>query len=237
MMRRKTYRSAYRSEGMTLIEVMIAVAIMGMISAVIWGGFTQTIATRTRVTAGLDRNQEVTSAVERMARELSQAFVSTHLNPNQSLQVVQTIFDGIDHGDRDRINFTSFSHQRLYRDAHESDQNELSYFVTDHPTDSDVQILARREAVRIDDRPEQGGRIEILLNDVEEFDVEYLDHLTGQWLRTWSTVQAAGQPNRLPAQIKIRIVTNHPDTGRPMTLATRIELPIRYALNHATYIR
>ena len=222
---------------MTLIEVMIAVAIMGMISAVVWGGFSQTIATRARVTEGLDRSQEVTSALERMARELSQAFVSTHLNPNQSLQVVQTLFEGIDHGDRDRLNFTSFSHQRLYRDANESDQNELSYFITDHPTDRDVRILARREAVRIDERPDQGGRIEILLSDIEEFDVEYLDHLTGQWLRSWSTIQAAGQPNRLPAQIKIRIVTKHPTTGRPITLATRIELPMRYALNHATYIR
>ena len=226
----------HNQTGMTLIEIMISIAIMGMLSVAVWGGFSQTMLTKQRIEANLDRNHTVTMAVERMAREMSQAFVSTHLNPNPALQSIQTIFEGIDHGDHDRINFTSFSHQRLYRDAHESDQNEISYFMMRHP-EEDYQILARRESVRIDDRPEEGGRVEILLEDVEEFDLEYLDSISNQWLRSWSTVQAAGQPNRLPIQVRIHIVVNHPSTGRPMTFGTRVFLPIRYGLNHATYIR
>ncbi len=229
-------RRRRRTAGITLIEVMIAVAILGLITVTVWGTFSQMITARARMDEGLDRNHTMTMAVERMARELSQAFVSTHQNPNPSLQVVGTAFEGIDHGDRDRINFTSFSHQRLYRDAHESDQNELSYFIMRHPTE-DYDILARRESPRIDDRPEEGGRVEILLEDVEEFDLEYLDSTTGQWVREWSTTQAAGQPNRLPIQVKIRVVVAHPETRRPMTIGTRVHLPIRFGLNHATYIR
>ena len=33
------------------------------------------------------------------------------------------------------VDFTSFSHRRLFRDAHESDQNEISYFLASDPRD------------------------------------------------------------------------------------------------------
>ncbi|MEM7609058.1 MAG: type II secretion system protein GspJ [Myxococcota bacterium] len=234
----RTPSPARRStRGLTLIEVMIAVAIMAMMSVTLWGGFNQTIVARSRISERLDRSQEVTAAVERMARELSQAFVSTHLNPNQSLQTMITAFEGQDRGRRDRIDFTSFSHRRLYRNAHESDQNEISYFVTDHPTEDNIEVLARREQPRIDDEPGRGGRVEILLNDIEEFEVEYLDSVSGQWTTQWSTTQAAGQPNRLPIQVKISITVLDPETRRPQTVGTRVHLPIRYGLNHAVYIR
>ena len=73
--------------------------------------------------------------IERMVRELQMAFVSAQINPSPALQVVNTAFVGSDFMAGSRIDFTSFSHQRLYRDAHESDQNELSYYVDDDPHD------------------------------------------------------------------------------------------------------
>ena len=94
--------------------------------------------------------------IERMARELSMAFVSAQLNKSPALQVVKTAFVGTDPGKGSRIDFTSFSHQRLYRDAHESDQNELSYFVADDPEDAEPHVLARREQQPHRRRPARG---------------------------------------------------------------------------------
>ena len=225
-----------RSDAFTLIEVMLAIAIAAMIGAMIYGGFAQTALNRSRIEDDLNRNRAIHLTMEKISRELSMAFVSTHVNPGLALQSVRTAFVGKDHGAEDRIDFTSFSHRRLYRDAHESDQNELSYFVTRHPDDPSMKVLARREQNRIDDDPQRGGKVQILLEDIQSFDVEYYDSVSSQWQKTWDTTQALGQSNRLPLQVKISIKIKDPRRkNEEQTFSTRATLPMTYALNHANY--
>lgn len=235
--RRRARRRARRLAGITLIEALVAIAILSIVSVMIWGGFAQTTRNKKRIEGDVERNHEVQAALNRMARELSMAFVSAQLNPNPALQTVQTAFVGTDRGSGDRIDFTSFSHRRLIRDAHEGDQNELSYFVARHPEDSSIRVLARREQNRIDDDPRSGGRVEILVEDIQDFELEYLDPLTGNWLSSWDTTQgASGQPNRLPSQVKITLTIPHPRRrSRELVYGTRATIPIRFALNHAIY--
>jgi len=223
--------------GVTLVEAMVAITILSIVSALVWGGYDQTMKNKQRVEGNVDRNHMIFAALDRMQRELHMAFVSVHMNPSPSLQTVQTCFVGRDRGARDRVDFTSFSHQRLITDAHESDQNELSYFVTAHPDDSSIKVLARREQNRIDDRPQEGGRVQILVEDVEGLDLEYYDNLQNQWVRNWDSTQATGQPNRLPTQVKIVLTVPHPRRrGAELTFGTRANIPITHALNHAIYI-
>ncbi len=222
-------------EGMTLIEAMIAIVILAIVGTMVWEGFSQTERTKKRLEAQADRTQVLRVALERMARELSMAYVSAQVNPSTALQVVKTAFIGTDQGDSSRVDFTSFSHQRLYRDAHESDQNELSYFVMEDPDDSSKKVLVRREQNRIDDDPQHGGRIEVMVHDVTRFELSYLDPQSTEWVSTWDTTQAAGQPNRLPSQVKILLTLHTPDGKHTVTYGTRAELPLTWALNHAIY--
>lgn len=227
---------ADRQSGMTLIEAMVAIAIIAIIMTLVWGGFSQTARNKRIVEEEVDRYHVVQLALERMQRELSMAYVSAQLNPNSALQVVQTAFVGTDRSGGDRVDFTSFSHQRLYRDAHESDQNEVSYFVTRHPEHRDQRVLARREQNRVDDNPRSGGLVQILVEDVRDFQLEYLDPVSGEWQRTWDTTQAASQPNRLPTQVKIFLEV--PDLRRPdrdRTFGTRASVQVIWGLNHAIY--
>lgn len=229
-------RLARARAGLTLIEVMLAMTIFAMISVMLYTGFVQTARNKQRVEQRLDRAHEVRAGVQRMARELSMAYVSIHKNPSPSLWTVVTAFIGKEDKGGSRIDFTSFSHQRLYRDAHESDQNELSYFVTAHPEDGSRDVLARREQARIDDDPQKGGHTQILIDDVVSFELEFLDPLSLEWLSSWDTTQDAMQPNRMPAQVKIRVtVPNTRGYGPDQVFATRTVLPIRYALNHSAY--
>jgi len=225
-----------RQQGITLIEAMVAIAILAIVATLVWGGFSQTARNKKRVEYQLDRYHVVQAAMSRMVRELSMAFVSAQMNPNQALQTVRTAFIGTDRGHRDRIDFTSFSHQRLRRNAHESDQHELSYFVARDPDDSSVRVLARRHQRRIDDEPTEGGTVQIMVDDVKEFDLSYLDPMTGEWVDTWDTTQGAMQPNRLPSQVKILLTVPDPmDPDEERTFGTRATLPLRWALNHAIY--
>ncbi|HLU47528.1 MAG TPA: type II secretion system protein GspJ, partial [Planctomycetota bacterium] len=193
-----------RRAGVTLIEVMIAITIFGIVGSLVYSTFIQTARQKTRIEETLDRHHVIEAALERMARELSMAFVSTQVNPQGSLQVTSTAFIGTDRGRRDRIDFTSFSHQRLFRDARESDQNEISYFLASDPNDPGGTVLARREQNRIDEDPTRGGIVQVLIEGVDEFELEYLDPTTQLWITRWDSTSAAGQLHRLPTQMKIR---------------------------------
>jgi general secretion pathway protein J len=222
--------------GLTLIEVMVAMAIIAIVSTLLYTGFTQTARNKRRIESEMDRHHEIRMGLERIARELSMAYVSAQVNPSPALQVVNTAFVGKESGGGSRIDFTSFAHQRLYRDAHESDQNELSYFLADDPDDSSRNVLARREQQRIDDDPLTGGNAQVLIRDVTGFELSYLDPQTGEWLSTWDTTQAAMQPNRLPSQVFVKItVPNVRGQGPEQVFGTRTSLPLQFALNHAIY--
>ncbi len=222
--------------GFTLLEIMLAVSVLALVGTMIYSGFSQTALNKARIEGDVNHSRVVHMALERMVRELSMAFVSTHVNPSLDLRVVDTAFIGKDNGKDDRIDFTSFSHRRLYRNARESDQNEISYFVTEHPDDPGTMVLARREQNRIDDDPRRGGKSQILVENVEEFNVEYFDPLLSDWVQTWNTEDMLAQPNRLPTQVRIRLAVKHPRRrGETQAFGTRVTIPLTYALNHANY--
>jgi len=222
--------------GFTLLEIMLAVSVLALVGTMVYGGFSQTALNKARIEEDVEHSRIIHMTLERMARELTVAFVSTHVNPSLDLRVVDTAFIGKDNGRDDRIDFTSFSHRRLYRNARESDQNEISYFVTEHPDDPGVQVLARREQNRIDDDPRRGGKSQILVENVEEFNLEYFDPLLTDWVQTWNTEDVLAQPNRLPTQVRIRLGVKDPRRrGETQTFGTRVTIPLTYALNHASY--
>lgn len=222
--------------GFTLIEVMVAVTIIAIVSTLIYTGFSQTSRNKQRIEADLARNHEIRHGIERIARELSMAYTSAQLNSNAALHAITTSLVATDAARGSRIDFNSFSHQRLYRDAHESDQNELSYYVDDDPDDKSKRALLRREQRRPDDDPRHGGQVQVLIHDVVKFELSYLDPQSGQWLTTWDTSQAAMQPNRLPSQVQIKLtVPNLRGDGPNETFGTRTTIPLQFALNHAIY--
>jgi general secretion pathway protein J len=235
-MSRQPKRSRRSLAGMTLIEAMVSITILSIVSVMVFGGFEQTMRNKSRVEAQGDRAHVVRVAMERMARELQSAFVSLHVNPSSQLVSMRTIFHGRREGRGSRIDFTSFSHRRLYRDAHESDQNELGYFLAEHRGEDRRmhRVLVRRESSRIDDQPEEGGQQMILVEDVREFELDYFDAASFSWVDGWDTT--GSEQNRLPAQVRIRLVVpslSDPDDDE--TYATRVSIPITYALNHAVY--
>lgn len=229
-------RRGTRQRGLTLVEVLVAIAIFAIVAVVVFGGFNQTMINKRVVEEEADRTHVIRVSLERMVRELSMAYVSVQVNINPSLQTMNTCFIGGRGGRGHRIDFTSFSHRRLYRDAHESDQNELSYFVTTDPEDSSKLVLARREQNRIDDDPQTGGTVQVMVRDVVEFDAEYLDPLSGEWIEEWDTRDLTHQPNRLPIQVKLSLTVRDEDAPRGQrTYVTRAQPMITWGVNHAVY--
>lgn len=226
--------------GFTLVEVLVAVAVLAAIAMLIYGAFAGLKRSKEGIERVGDRYREGRLALEQISRDLQSAYLSLHAPIDQSAIVQKTAFIGTRGTPADRIDFNSFSYRRLDRDSHESDQAEISYFGSNDPKQRSITDLARRVNPRLDQNPERGGRVDVIATDIDLFDVAYLDPLTGQWTETWDTTQATGPLNRLPLQVRIVIVLNGggrsaADRAREtIRLETKVPIHIQRPLTFAT---
>ncbi|MCC6900208.1 MAG: prepilin-type N-terminal cleavage/methylation domain-containing protein [Polyangiaceae bacterium] len=226
--------------GFTLVELLVAIVVLSMISILIYSAFAGMKRSREGIQRVGDRYREGRLAMDRITREISSAYVSAHIPIDQSIVVVKTAFVGTRGTPADRVDFATFSNVRRDRDAHDSDQAEISYFGEADKKQQGQNHLVRRVSGRPDLKPERGGRVEVLATDIDLFDLEYLDPLTGQWTETWDTSQATGQLGRLPLQVRVILVLNEgrraaEGRGRePIRFTSKIAIPIQKALTFAT---
>jgi len=222
--------------GLTLIEAMVSIGVLALIGSLIYGAFDGMSRSRKGISQMNDRYHQGRAAIQRMAREIQAAFVSKHgdYTNSQTLasqQVRKTAFVGKDEGTFDRLDFTSFAHQRLAKDAHESDQCEIGYFGARN--DAGTTDLVRREDKILDMEPTKGGVVNVLVEDVQSFDVTYWDDTTNEWVESWDTTQATGQPFRLPKQVLITLILNGGPGGKPIELRARVSPAMQLALDFA----
>ncbi len=220
-----------RSRGMTLFEIVVAVSILTMVAVLIYGVVDS--LSRGRKGEGLrsERAHEGREALQRIVRDLSSAYLSTHTPVARAQQTERTALVGRGSTPFDRIDFTAFAHKRTERDAHESDQAEVGYFVVPDPELPDKMDLVRREQTPIDLEPLKGGIVNVVAENVSEFDLHYLDPTTGQWLESWDSMQVSGQPNRLPLAVSVRIVLKGIGEGPAFAYETKVFLPIQQPLS------
>jgi general secretion pathway protein J len=220
-----------RARGMTLLEIMVSIAILAMVSLLIYGAFDSMSRGKKGEERRSERARQGRDAVQRMARDISSAFLSMHNPQNLALATRTTAFIGTSGAPFDRLDFAAFAHKRVEKEAKESDQCEVGFFVVKDPDNSDKMDLVRREQTPLDTDPKRGGIVNVLAEDVELFDVRYLDPMTGQWKETWDTTQALGELNRLPLEVKLTLTLRNVPIGTPATFITKFILPMQQPLS------
>jgi prepilin-type N-terminal cleavage/methylation domain-containing protein len=119
--------------GFTLIEVMLALALMALVTSILWGTIAQTAKVKKRIEAAEDRTHTVRVALMRMSREIEMAYQSNF--ESLGTQERRTMFSGVSHNDFDELTFSWFGHQRLRADAAEGDTALVRYFSQPDPDD------------------------------------------------------------------------------------------------------
>jgi general secretion pathway protein J len=227
------------ARGFTLVELLVAVTVLAFITMLLYGAFAGMKRSRDGLTRTQGRYREGRLALARFVRDLSSAYISQHAPLNAQLALHKTAFVGKVANPADRLDFNAFSNIRRDRDSHVTDQLEVSYFSGDSIEQPGTTDLLRRSSAYLDDKPELGGRVDVVATDIDLFDLSYLDPTTSLWVDSWDTTQAAGQPNRLPLQVRVTLVLNggrrsSADRGRDkLRFATTVTLPINQPLSFA----
>jgi len=228
-----------RARGFSLIELLIAVAILSGVCMLIYSAFAGMRNSKEGVSRIDDRYHEGREALRRIEREIASAYVSLHRPLDPTLWVQRTEFVGTRGTPADRLDFNSFSYTRFDRNAHESDQCELSYFGSPDPKNTGVIDLVRRVNPHLDLKPDKGGRIDVIASDIDLFRLEYLDPLTGMWTETWDSTDTLTHTNQLPPFVHVKLVLNGGRRAFPgraqgtLRFETKIRIPIYQPLSFA----
>jgi len=211
--------------GFSLIEAVIAMAILAMIGVIVAGTFGRSVAARDRALAISGRYLQIRNGLLRMSKEIQMAFVSPHKDCDDPR--TGTLFVGERATGGMRLDFTSFSHFKMHADANESDQNEISYFIDQDPDDTQKKALFRRVQPRIDDEPEEGGIEQVMIEDVSELEFQFYNDEDDRWEDDWDTERSdykdsRGKP-RLPLFVAINL-TAKGSSGEDEEFVTKTRL-------------
>lgn len=221
------------ARGLTLVEILVAVVIMTMMTVSVWTSFSTTLGGMRHAEQVQTRYAQIRNALSRITAEMSMAYLSFNRPPDEERHF--TLFDGREQFTSDSVTFSAFAHVRIRKDANESDQSVIQYFLDRDPKDGTRTHLFRRETRRLTgdtpDRLIEYSPAYIFCEDVKTFDVKYWDVKKIDWVDEWRTTKQDMQPDRLPERVKITIGIVDKTTGKEVKYVTQTLLLMQEKLD------
>lgn len=201
----------------TLIEVLVSITILAAISILVWQAMGSTVKAKEHFEAQDEAFRNASLAMERVARDLRMAFLFSKpeilgLTPSGE-QMSKNVFIGADEGENDKVTFNTFSHLRYLKNAKESDQAEVSYFVeSGEPTEEEEEVgmvLKKREQSPPDAQPEEGGKVIPVLAGVKVFNLRYYHIQKDEFVDAWDSA-GIDNLNTLPRAVEVTLGVQSP---------------------------
>lgn len=216
--------------GMTLLEVMIAVAILVIMMSLAWKTIANTSESKRVFERYEERNHELRMAMNRIVRDFESAYLSRNEDTNavnpRTMMIAKSSFK------LPEIRFSTLGHRPLWADANESDQTIISYVTRDDPEKSGQLNWLRREQRRPSNElpANEPAEYEILVHDITAAKLEFFNWKNNAWQDTWDTTQSDGQKGWLPSRVRITITTKTPD-GKEIKLQSQARIWMQETLN------
>lgn len=201
-----------KTRAFSLIEVLIAAALLGMMGVILFASLTSALNVRDKATDISSRHHLIRQALARISSELSMSYISANRNP-QTL-VVDTQF----RGEKDQVSFVAFGGLTHKQDAKESGEREISYFIQDGN-------LMRREKANPSNHLWKDGKAKLVCPKIEKLELKYWNVSNSAWDSLWKTEGQPIQTTTLPIRIQIAITAkvNDEETEK-ITTETQIWL-------------
>lgn len=190
---------------MTLVEVLIALAILAFMMAITWTTTSSSVSAKKEFERVQERNHEIRVAMGTMVRDISSAYLSG--NERTTVDNPRTVFIGKSQSPVDELRFSSLGHWVLWADANESEQTLISYAAVQDRDDPSQVNLVRRESRRLsnEDWESEPAEVDVLLRDIERVEFEYYNWRDDEWQDHWNTMNADAEKDRLPERVRITV--------------------------------
>lgn len=201
------------NNGFTLMEVLIAIAILAIVLSTVYESFVQTRKAIGKTEASIEELRGVRAAFSRIMQDISMAFL---VKDNDS-----TFFTGKDDYSEgypsDSIDFTSYGNRIRNKDAKESDQAEIGYYLK--RGNEGGAVLMKRIKKRIDASPGYGGDSFEITEDIVGINFRYLDN--DSWVDSWDS----SVNKTIPQAVEITIIVKD-SSGNEKTFKSIAEIPL-----------
>jgi general secretion pathway protein J len=216
--------------GLTLLEVMLAVAILAVMMTLAWKTIANTSDAKKVFEAYEERNHELRMALGRIVRDLEHAYLSS--NEDRNAAHPRTMFMAKSSLRLPDIRFSTLDHRVLWADANESEQTVISYVPHDNPDHPGAVDWLRREQRRMSNEPPESepADYDVLVHDIVGAKLEFWNWKNNEWQDSWDTTQADGQKGWLPSRVRITITVKGPD-DKDVKLSTQARLWMQEVLN------
>ena len=206
--------------GFTLLEIMVALAILSVLFTLIYGVFNATVrvAEEMEREANLDRLVRLT--LYRLTNDLSMVYGRGAAPSPPGEEKEKWIFKGENRSraaegkefPNDAIRFTAVSHGRVLRDAPESDRAVVSYLLEEENLIYEARLSNDRVV-----RGEVG-------EGLEGMNFRYWDGAAKAWVDQWDAEERNG-PVRLPQAVEIELFFKN-SRGEGRSFKTWVEIPM-----------
>ncbi len=206
------------AKGFTLIEVLLAMAILAVIMAVVYGSFSTAGRNVEQAEAARDETDLARTLLARMSDDIANAYYNAKmspLDPRTNRNVNLTVFFGkkVEAGEGDdKVRHDSLSLTTLTNwhrpDTPQTELMEVGYFFSEKPDGSGYSFFRREKRELGPDTPPLEGGVEYELTDkVESLQFRYYNGT--QWLDAWDTTpgNSAGTAG-LPQRVELTLVTD-----------------------------
>jgi type II secretion system protein J len=209
--------------GFTLFEVLITLAILGVVLSVLYMTFYQSMDVMAHTEGRAEVIQQGRLIMERMTAELRGAFISPQGNLSKNfLYGLVSKSQKEDDEFRDRLDFTTVAYGQADPAAGKRDIAELGYFL-DHEPGGKRLTLFRRQDDGLDGDLLKGGRSLAICDRVRSLSFLFFDRLGGKQ-KEWSSLEGAHR-NELPTRVEIELKLED-DRGQVHRFLTRVYLPL-----------
>ncbi len=204
-------RARHPQAGMTLLEVMIAVAILVIMMSLAWKTIANTSESKKLFERYEERNHELRMALGRIVSDFEAVYLSR--NEDQNSPHPRTMLIAKSSSKLPEIRFSTLGHRVLWADANESEQTVISYVSHNDPERPGVVDWVRREQRRLSNQPpeDEPADYDVLIHDIVAAKLEFWNWKNSEWQDTWDTTQSDGQKGWLPSRVRITITTKGPD--------------------------
>ncbi|HEY5924537.1 MAG TPA: type II secretion system protein GspJ [Kofleriaceae bacterium] len=226
--------------GLTLVEVMIASAVMVMMMTLAWRTISNTSDTRRSSGKYQERNHELRMALGRAVADFEGMYLSTSegcpkgtscppypTNPTHP----RTMLVAKSGSKVPEIQFSTMNHRVLWSDANESEQTVIRYLALsakDRPGETDW-VRAEQRRPSNESPEEEAAEYDVLARNIEKVEFEFWNWKNLEWQDTWDTTQSDGQKGWLPSRVRITLTLKNVD-GDDIKLSTQARIMMQEAL-------